>query len=234
MTCPPRVRQSLSVMAIPLLANMLLGTPARAQGAVSGRVTITERPGEKTSDIGNTVVYLVPSDGRTLRTAATREPIAMNGKEFRPHVRVVTPGSAVEYPNQDPFGHNVFSTAAGASFDLGTYPNGVSRAFTFRKTGAFPVYCNIHSKMASYVVVVPTPYHTLAGNDGRWTISGVGAGAYTLHVWHERAPEVVTPLTVPAAGVADVATALDARGFVATAHKNKFGKEYTSTSKDRY
>jgi plastocyanin len=208
--------------------------PAAAQGAVAGRVAVTERPGDITSDIGNTVIYLVPADGRTLRTAPSKAPIAMNGKEFRPHVRVVTPGSAVEYPNQDPFSHNIFSTAPGAAFDLGTYPNGISRAATFKKAGAFPIYCNIHSRMTAYVVVVPTPYYTMAGNDGRWTIPAVAAGSYALHVWHERAPEVVTPLTVPAAGVADVATTLDARGFVAGAHKNKFGKEYTSTGKDRY
>ncbi len=232
MTPLPHLRQCLPALC--LIATGALSRSLPAQGAVSGRVAVTERPGEVTADIGNTVVYLIPTDGRTLRTATTKVPIAMNGKEFRPHVRVVTPGSAVEYPNQDPFSHNIFSTAPGAAFDLGTYPNGVSRAATFRKAGAFPIYCNIHSKMTAYVVVLPTPYHTMAGNDGRWTISGVAAGSYAVHVWHERAPEVVTPVTVPAAGLTDLATTLDARGFVAAAHKNKFGKEYTSTGKDRY
>jgi plastocyanin len=210
--------------------------PARAgaQAAVSGRVSIQERPGESTKDIGNTVIYLLAADGRALRYGSTKVPIAMTGKEFIPHVRVITPGSAVEYPNQDPFSHNIFSTAVGAAFDLGTYPNGVARTATFRKTGAFPIYCNIHSRMTAFVVVVPTPYHTMAGNDGRWSIPNVAPGAYDLHVWHERAPAVVTRLTVAAAGAPDIATALDARGFVATAHKNKFGKEYTSTGKDRY
>lgn len=205
-----------------------------AQGTVSGRVAILERPGETTKDVGNTVVYLTAADGRSLRFGTVKVPIAMTGKEFIPHVRVVTPGSAVEYPNQDPFSHNIFSTAAGAAFDLGTYPNGVSRAATFRKPGAFPIYCNIHSRMTAFVVVVPTPYHTMAGNDGRWSIANVAPGAYTLHVWHERAPEATARLDVTAAGVADLSTSLDARGFVAASHKNKFGKEYTSTGKDRY
>lgn len=232
MTCLPHIRQCLP--GLYLAAVSLLPRTVLAQGAVSGRVAVTERPGEVTTDIGNTVVYLIPADGRTLRTSPSRAPIAMNGKEFRPHVRVMTPGSAVEYPNQDPFSHNIFSTAPGAAFDLGTYPNGVSRAATFRKTGAFPIYCNIHSKMTAYVVVVPTPYHTMAGNDGRWTIAGVAAGSYALHVWHERAPELVTPVAVPATGVDGLTSTLDARGFVSSAHKNKFGKEYTSTGKDRY
>jgi len=205
-----------------------------AQGAVSGRVAIQEKPGETTYDIGNTVVYLTPADGRLLRAPAVKVPIAMNGKEFRPHVRVVTPGSSVEYPNQDPFSHNIFSTAPGAAFDLGTYPNGVSRAATFRKTGAFPIYCNIHARMTAYVVVVPTPYFSQAGADGRWLLDRVPAGKYELHVWHERAPESITAVDVAAAGLANLMTMLDARGFVAAEHKNKFGKEYTSTGKDRY
>ncbi|MBI2407036.1 MAG: hypothetical protein HYV19_01860 [Gemmatimonadetes bacterium] len=222
----------------PLVVAALLGCalpmPTSAQGAVSGRVSIVERPGASTKDMGNTVIYLLPADGRSLRYGTTKVPIAMTGKEFTPHVRVITPGSAVEYPNQDPFSHNIFSTAAGAAFDLGTYPNGVSRAATFRKPGAFPIYCNIHSRMSAFVVVVPTPYHTLAGNDGRWSIPGVPAGAYELHAWHERASEVVAKIDVPASGLTDLSSALDARGFVVAAHKNKFGKEYTSTGKDRY
>ncbi len=227
----PRLRQlSLLLLAAAFAAPRV----ARAQSVVSGRVAIQEKPGESTYDIANTVVYLTAADGRVLAAPSVKVPIAMNGKEFRPHVRVITPGSAVEYPNQDPFSHNLFSTAPGAAFDLGTYPNGISRAATFRKTGAFPIYCNIHSRMTAYVVVVPTPYYTMAGADGRWTLDRVPAGKYMLHVWHERAPEVVTPLDVATGGAGNLMTTLDARGFVATEHKNKFGKEYTSTGKDRY
>jgi len=226
-----RVRQCLLA---PVALLLLVPGVAAGQGEVRGRVVIRERAGQVTDDVANAVIYLLPSDGRTLRYGQVKVPISMNGRQFTPHVRVVTPGSAVEYPNQDPFGHNIFSTASGASFDLGTYPNGVSRANVFRKPGAFPIYCNIHSQMTAYVVVVPTPYYVMASADGRWAIAGVAAGRYALHVWHERAPEVVMPLDVTASGVADLTTTLDARGFVVSAHKNKFGRDYTSAGKDRY
>ena len=205
-----------------------------AQGAVSGRVSIQERAGQTASDYGNTAIYLQPRGDRRLRALEVKVPIAMNARQFSPHVRVVSLGSTVEYPNQDPFSHNIFSTAAGAAFDLGTYPGGTTRSVTFRKTGAFPIYCNIHSGMTAYVVVVSTPYRVLAGADGRWTLPGVAAGSYDLHVWHERAPELVQPLEVPPAGVDGVTSMLDARGYEAKPHLNKFGKEYTSTGKDRY
>ena len=36
----------------------------------------------------------------------------------------VTVGSTVEFPNEDPFFHNVFSLSNAAQFDLGRYPFG--------------------------------------------------------------------------------------------------------------
>lgn len=211
-----------------------LSSVAGAQGAVTGRVSIRERPGEATTDMGNTVIYLLPKDARKLRVGPVKAAMAMSARQFSPRVRVVTPGSTVEYPNEDPFSHNIFSTAAGAAFDLGSYAGGTMKSTTFKKAGAFPVYCNIHAKMTAYVVVVPTPYAVVAGADGRWALPNVPAGSYQLHVWHERAPEVVQDVDVAPAGLADVATSLDARGYQAKAHMNKFGKDYTSAGKDRY
>ncbi len=215
------------------LAAALAATPLAAQVNVAGRVTITERPGERSTDIGNTVIYLVPTQGASARTTAGRASIAMNGRTFVPRVRVVTPGSRVDFPNEDPFSHNIFSTTPGAVFDLGLYPSGRSRDAQFRRAGAFPVYCNIHPRMTAFVVVVPSPWFTLAGADGRWAIENVPPGDYTLHVWHERAPALERSLTVAAAGGA-VDVALDARGFRFEQHKNKFGREYDRTGRDRY
>jgi plastocyanin len=211
-----------------LTAAMLLAREVGAQGAVSGRVAMQEKPGETTKDFDATVVYLMPT-GAAARIAETKTQMAMNGRQFAPRVRVVTTGSTVEYANQDPFSHNIFSTAPGAAFDLGTYGSGIAKSTQFRKPGAFPVYCNIHAQMTAFVVVVSTSHFTQAGADARWKIANVPAGKYELHVWHERAPEVTQDLDVPAAGLANVDVTLDARGFKQVAHKDKNGKDYTAT-----
>lgn len=218
-----------------LLCAVVWGAPSlQAQGAVEGRVTITERAGERTEDLGNTIIYLVRTDGASGRLGAADATIAMNGRAFVPRVRVVPVGSKVSFPNQDPFSHNVFSTSALARFDLGLYPSGRSRDVTFRRAGVVPIYCNIHPRMTSFVLAVATPYYTQVGEDGRWRIPNVQAGDYTVHIWHERATPVERPLTVVASGNPSFDVALDARGFRFVQHRNKFGREYDRSGRDRY
>ncbi len=216
------------------LAFVRPAMPAAAQGAVSGQVTIVERPGETTTDLGNAVISLEPAPGTKVRLPESNGQMAIQGRQFAPRVSVVAAGSSVSFPNQDPFSHNVFSSAPGASFDLGLYGRGGNKSATFKKAGSFPVYCNIHARMTGFVVVMASPWYTQAGADGRFTLAGVPAGKYIVHFWHERAPEQTRELVVPAAGVAGANAELDARGYKFVAHKNKFGKEYTSTSGDRY
>jgi len=45
--------------------------------------------------------------------------LVQKNKSFEPHVLVVPVGSLVEFPNRDPFFHNVFSLFEGKRFDLG-------------------------------------------------------------------------------------------------------------------
>lgn len=235
-----RVRHSGSfvgwIARAALAAGAVIAVPASlaAQGAVSGRIAIGERPGEQTTDFSSTVIYLTPKDSASARTRPTRGAIAMNGRAFVPHVRVVTPGSRVDFPNQDPFSHNIFSSSPGAVFDLGLYPAGKSKDAPFRRPGAYAVYCNIHPRMTAFVVVAPSQWYAQAGNDGRWSVDSVPAGEYTLTVWHERARTVTAPVTVTAAGLSNLTTALDARGYRFVDHKNKFGREYDKNSAIRY
>lgn len=210
------------------LALVLAPALAAAQGAVAGRISIDEKPGEKTTDLANAVIYLEPKAGAA-KTVPGKATMAINGRNFAPRVRVVTPGSTVDFPNQDPFTHNVFSTTEGSKFDLGSYPSGKGKSQEFRKAGPIPVYCNVHAKMTAIVVVVNTPYYTQATLDGRWEIAKVPAGKYTMTVWHERAAAPVTSeIDVAATGLAALESKLDARGYKEVAHRDKNGKDYAT------
>ncbi len=223
-----------------VLPALLLTRVALGQGEVSGEVSIIERrAGAGSRDLAGAVVYLVPAEAGGAQGSAGRGPpdsaaIAMRFKEFRPHVQVVTLPAEVAFPNDDPFSHNVFSNAPLGSFDLGLYRRGASRSAAFVRAGVYPIYCNIHARMVSFVIAVSTRHVAHADRAGRFVLPDVTAGDYVLHAWHERTGETTLPLAVPAVGASRVRLVLDARAFTAAAHPNKFGGVYTSMRADRY
>lgn len=226
------LRQLFTALAVSVVAIR----HAHSQGVVRGKITLLERAGAAAHDLEDAVVYLEP----TVRTAkdprdvyATGE-IDMRHREFAPHVQIVRVGGTVSFPNSDPFSHNVFSNSALGAFDLGLYRSGVTRGFAFPRAGVYAIYCNIHARMVSFVVAVTTPWVTIVGADGQFSISSVPAGTYRLHAWHERASEMVQELVVTSAGSNAIALSLDARGYVAKPHPNKFGAPYPLTRADRY
>ena len=208
----------------------------RAQGtgaAVSGQITILERPGETTEDLADVVVYLDGANVAKPRTTATNSAMDLRGRQFVPRVRVVTQGSRVSFQNTDPFSHNVFSKMNGG-FDTGVYGRGKTKDNVFADAGVYPLYCNIHPRMTAFVIALATPYYAQAGDDGRFTIANVPPGQYTMHVWHDRASQLDTTITVTASGASALRMQLDARGYHYVQHKNKFGQDYTTASGDRY
>ena len=197
---------------------------AWARGEVSGRVTMLERADQPADDVGSAVIWLSGPP------ANPRPPVTMDignsDKAFSPHVLVVPVGSTVTFSNYDPFNHNVFSLSEENPFDLGLYGRGEVRSVRFERPGLVRVYCNVHAQMSALVLVRDTPWYTQPTSDGSFTLGAVPPGSYTLHGWHERAPEVTRPLEVPAEGVARLALELDARGFRFEPHLNKHGQPY--------
>jgi plastocyanin len=228
------------LVAAALALAMAAVTPAAgAQASLTGRLELLERPGAARADVATALVYL-QSLGDTPVAPFPADPgldadtIAMRGRKFVPHVRVVRAGGTVSFPNRDPFSHNVFSNSALGAFDLGLYRRGASRSATFQRPGVYPIYCNIHHRMVSFVVAAPTPHVARPGADGRFTLTGIAPGTYLLRAWHERALEVSQRVVVGAGGATEVHVVLDAREYVPAPHLNKFGLPYTVTRADRY
>jgi plastocyanin len=228
-----------SVMTRAMLCIAVGASAARAQGDVAGQITLLEAKSTAKHDVSGAVVYLEPASKRGARYDRpigeySSASIDMRNREFVPHTQIIRAGGSVEFPNSDPFSHNVFSNTSLGAFDLGLYRRGQSRSSTFARAGVYSIYCNIHSAMVSFVIAVPTKDFSRVANDGKFAIEGVPAGSYFLHVWHERTPEIVEQVDVPVSGLRTLAVTLDTRGFAATAHLNKFGKPYAPTRADRY
>lgn len=156
-----------------------------------------------TSEINNVVVF-VQDAPRTAGVAAMRARIAQQGETFVPRVVAVTRGSTIDFPNGDPYFHDVFSLSRAASFDLGSYPRGSSRSWQFHRAGIVKVYCHIHSHMSASILVFDHPYFAMPHADGGFTIDDLPAGTYHVSAWHERIGENVQTVRVDPGRSADL------------------------------
>jgi len=182
-------------------------TPAQPEtGSITGHVRLTTRiraplpanvypsrsigrhDAPAAPEIRNVVVYLKDAVFRGTLPASKAE-LHQRNETFVPHVLAITRGSTVEFPNDDPFFHNVFSLSSAAKFNLGRYPRGQTRGFTFTKTGLVKVFCDIHSHMTASILVLDNPYFAVPASDGAFELPDVPAGEYTIVGWHERVGE---------------------------------------------
>jgi plastocyanin len=133
-----------------------------------------------------------------------RPKLAQKDQAFVPRVLPVHVGTAVDFPNMDPIYHNVFSASPIKRFDLGKYPRGQSKRVVFDKPGLVNVYCDIHSHMEAFVLVLTTHAFTQPRDDGAYLLPAVPGGHYTLHLWHPDLHEQTRAVDVPAEGDAVV------------------------------
>lgn len=226
MPSPPRGR-ALSTAAA-LLALGLAPAALAGAGVIKGTVSLVEKGGRPATDASEVVVWVESAKGRP---RPAKVAVVMKGKEFRPRVTVVGVGSTVEFPNEDPIFHNVFSVSGENRFDLDLYKRPKTGSWTFQHPGIVRVYCNIHPQMSAVVVVRDSSYFAKASVDGSFVIEDVPAGKYTLKAWHERGGEGSVEITVPAQGETGTELRLDASSFKRVPHKNKFGKDYSGDEK---
>jgi plastocyanin len=210
-----------------LFVTMSLAASVSA-GTVKGRIQVVDKGGKKATDVSDVVVYV---DGAKTRPRPARATVTMKGKSFLPRVVAVAVGGTVDFPNEDPIFHNVFSVSGENRFDLDLYKRPKSGSWTFQHPGIVRVYCNIHPQMSAVVVVRDNPYFTKAAPDGSFAIEDVPAGKYQLKAWHERAGEGSVEITVGAASETTAELTLDASTFKRAPHKNKFGKDYSGDEK---
>jgi plastocyanin len=203
---------------------------------VIGKVRLASAAGSQ-GDASGVVVSLTPvSDTQRaeLHLPPTRATLTQRNKTFSPHILVVPPGSVVQFPNYDPFFHNVFSLFEGKRFDLGLYESGSTRSVKFDRPGVSYIFCNIHPQMNAIVISLDTPYYSVADKSGDIRIAGVTPGEYVMEVWAEglsreemqrfsrRVRIDQDPVNLGTIEVPSLESL--------ASHKNKYGRDYDSTA----
>jgi plastocyanin len=181
-----------------LAAIFLLPSLAGADATIEGRVAL---PKPQPAPVVNKR-YQVVTKGGMLATDPTMAVIYLEGNFPRPAAQpraqmaqkdlaFVTPllpvraGTVVEFPNLDDAYHNIFSYSKPKRFDLGRYrpderpiPSQV-----FDQPGLVALHCDIHEHMRGIILVLETPHFTRSDTDGRYRLTGLPAGRYTLKAW---------------------------------------------------
>lgn len=184
-----------------LLCALALGVSATCgwAGDIKGKVAAQ---GLRSAE--NIAVYLDAIPGKTFPAPAQHFTMDQIHLAFAPHVMIVLKGTTVDFKNEDAVGHNVYWPAINhnrkLAHNMGTWPQGQSKPFTFNDLGDVPLLCNVHPEMSGYIIVVPTPYFALTDHEGSFVIKNVPAGQYTLKTWSEEAKPVAQAVTVAASG----------------------------------
>jgi plastocyanin len=169
------------------------------------RVRIYDEPGVRPPApraehaFARVVLYLDTAAALRARApASARDTMVQRGATFTPHVLPILAGTTVDFPNQDPIYHNVFSLSRTREFDLGRYPSGESKSQRFDRPGVVPVFCRIHSDMSAYVIVLDNPYFVAPDSSGRFVIEDIPPGEYQFVIWHERIKPVSSTVRIAA------------------------------------
>jgi plastocyanin len=201
-----------------------------------GRVDVIHRSKHK-SGSSEVVVWLSPAQPQATTPPAPLARLIQKDKRFSPHVIAIRVGSEIEFPNRDPFFHDVFSIYRGKPFDLGLYESGSSRKVRFSQTGVSYIFCNIHPEMSAAVVAVPTPYFAVTTTDGSFQIGHLAPGRYKMEFWYELASEAELATLAQNVDIdansAPVAVTLHSSDISAP-HFNKYGQEYSPDKPKSY
>lgn len=229
-----------------LCACLLALVPGRAQDHPPEKPTAELRLRVTSSLPGNhhaapAVIWLEPLPGTPALPFAPKQRYTLQQKNraFIPHLLVIPVGSAVAFPNDDPFFHNVFSLFEGKRFDLGLYEAGSSKSVAFSRAGVSYIFCNIHPEMSAVIVTLSTPLYAVADNHDAFALPGIPPGDYHLHVWIEGVPQSflagMSQTLHFGSHVLDLGTmtAPIARPENST-HANKFGDPYSTSPESTY
>jgi plastocyanin len=180
-----------------IISPLFLSTQSWA-GEIKGQVSAA---GSLSTE--SVVVYLDKIPGKSFEAPTKHAIMDQRHLKFVPHVLVVLQGTTVDFLNSDATLHNVFWPDIGGNKklaqNLGTWPQGQKKSFTFNDPGAISLLCNVHPEMSGYVVVVTNPYFTVTNKEGGFEIKNVPAGHYTLKTWSEEGKPLTQAVEVPEA-----------------------------------
>ncbi|HXH67754.1 MAG TPA: carboxypeptidase regulatory-like domain-containing protein [Candidatus Limnocylindrales bacterium] len=172
----PAKPKPLDLSKEPACAKMHAANPLFPESLVLG-------PGNA---VRNVVVYIsagAPYPGPVPSTAAVFD---QEGCHYTTHVLAFRVGQEVKISNSDPLSHNIHPLAkVNREWNKIQPPGTPAFAYSYENEEFIPVKCNLHPWMQGYFIVLRTPFFSVTGDDGDFTLPELPAGHYTISAWHE-------------------------------------------------
>jgi plastocyanin len=142
--------------------------------------------------VDDAVVQVLSVNGETALVQPQDVLVDQVDEAFVPHVRAITVGSRVSFPNSDHIRHHVYSFSEVRTFELPLYIGIPAEPIVFDKSGIVTLGCNIHDHMLGYILILDTPWFAEV-RQGEASIDGLPAGELKVEVWH---PRLANPVEV--------------------------------------
>jgi hypothetical protein len=160
----------------------------------------------KTSGIQNSVVSLTKvRGGKPLSTMGTDFVLDQKGCRYSPRILLLPINQDVRILNNDGILHNIHT------FCTKNRPVNIAQTkfqkelkMKFKVPERTQAKCDVHGWMTAWLVIVDHPYHSLTNQEGKFRLTDIPPGTYTVSCWHELLGEQTTQVTVEAGSTATV------------------------------
>jgi len=149
---------------------------------------------------GSVANAFVRLEGTFPATPVPTAPVVIDQRAclYGPRVVGVRVGQPLQIRNDDNLLHNVHaSSVLNNSFNVGQPRAGLTYEFTPQSPEVMlKLGCDVHRWMVAFVGVTTHPYFAVSAATGRYTITQVPAGTYTIRSWHEQFGDRAQTITV--------------------------------------
>lgn len=165
--------------AIFLIGALVAATATLHASDVTGKVVLSGRPA---ADV------IVSIEGLSLPQPpdVTIHVVDHRNLDFVPHILVIRPGTKVRFENSDGMPCHIYSISPAGTFALRGH-SGEPMTMTFDQPGVIVIRCADHSRIYAYIIVRENPFYAVTDRRGRYRLSGVPSGHYSLQAWYEGA-----------------------------------------------
>ncbi len=139
------------------------------------------------------------------------EPVINNaGCYFVPRVQVAATRSLVKVTSEDDTLHttHAYDDRQRTLFNIAIPVPGIQIDRPLRRPGPVRIECDSHGWMRGWVYVTDD-VGAVSGSDGRFELTGIPAGSYSVKMWHELYGEQSQQVTVTVDGTTEISFDLD-------------------------